>query len=160
MYDGFGRRAQKTVNSASTQFLYDLWNPIQELQAGTPSANLLTGLRIDEYFQRTDSAGALNYLTDILGSTLALTDPSGTIQTSYSYEPFGSTTTSGASSANPFQFTGRENDGTGLDYYRARYYSPTFQRFIAQDPIVCVAKYNSSCGRGVKEAVAVFSPAV
>jgi len=31
--------------------------------------------------------------------------------------------------------TGRENDGTGLYFYRARYYSPTYQRFIAQDPI-------------------------
>jgi len=37
--------------------------------------------------------------------------------------------------ANPHQFTSRENDGTGLYFYRARYYSPTFQRFIAQDPI-------------------------
>lgn len=35
----------------------------------------------------------------------------------------------------PYQFTGRENDGTALYYYRARYYSPTFQRFIAQYPI-------------------------
>jgi len=33
------------------------------------------------------------------------------------------------------EFTGRENDGTGLYFYRARYYNPTFQRFIAQDPI-------------------------
>src|SRR5579875_2894593 len=31
--------------------------------------------------------------------------------------------------------SGRENDGAGLYSYRARYYSPTFQRFIAQDPI-------------------------
>jgi len=38
--------------------------------------------------------------------------------------------------------TGRENDGTGLSgvegglyYYRARYYSPTLQRFISEDPI-------------------------
>jgi RHS repeat-associated protein len=31
--------------------------------------------------------------------------------------------------------TGRENDGTGVYFYRARYYSATFQRFIAQDPI-------------------------
>jgi RHS repeat-associated protein len=38
-------------------------------------------------------------------------------------------------SANPYQFTGRENDGTGLYFYRARYYSPTFQRFVSQDPI-------------------------
>jgi RHS repeat-associated protein len=31
--------------------------------------------------------------------------------------------------------TGRENDGTGLYYYRARYYSPTLQRFLGEDPI-------------------------
>ncbi|MGH2459980.1 MAG: RHS repeat-associated core domain-containing protein [Chloroflexota bacterium] len=32
-----------------------------------------------------------------------------------------------------FLDTGRENDG-GLDYDRARYYSPTLQRFISEDP--------------------------
>jgi RHS repeat-associated protein len=31
--------------------------------------------------------------------------------------------------------TGRENDATGLYFYRARYYSPTYQRFVSQDPI-------------------------
>jgi len=42
---------------------------------------------------------------------------------------------SGAANGSSYQFTGRENDGTGLYFYRARYHSPTFQRFIAQDPI-------------------------
>ena len=136
MYDGLGRRMSKTVSGSTSQFLYDRLNPVEELDASNaPTANLLAGLRIDEYFQRTDSAGARDYLTDILGSTLGLADSSGTIQTSYTYEPFGNTTTSGAPSTNPFQLTGRENDGTGLDYYRARYYSPSFQRFIGQDPI-------------------------
>ncbi len=69
-----------------------------------------------------------------LGSTLALADSSGALDTTYSYEPFGNTTIS-VSSGNPYQFTGRENDDTGLYYYRARYYSPTFQRFVSQDPI-------------------------
>ena len=41
----------------------------------------------------------------------------------------------GEASDNPFQYTGRENDGTGLYYYRARYYSPELQRFISRDPI-------------------------
>lgn len=50
-------------------------------------------------------------------------------------EPFGKTAVSGAASANPLQYTGRESDGTGLYYYRARYYSPTFQRFISEDPL-------------------------
>lgn len=136
IYDALGRRMSKSIAASTTAILYDGFNPVQELDASdTPSANLLTGAQIDEYFQRSDSVGARSYLSDNLGSTLALTDATGAIQTQYAYEPFGNTTTSGASSFNSYQYTGRENDATGLYYYRARYYSPTLQRFIAQDPI-------------------------
>ena len=65
---------------------------------------------------------------------MALTDPTGAVQTEYTYEPFGKTTATGASSSNPFQYTGRENDGTGLYYHRMRYYSPQLQRFVSEDP--------------------------
>ncbi len=57
------------------------------------------------------------------------------MKTTYSYDPFGNVTISGEASDNPFQYTGRENDGTGLHYYRARYYSSELQRFISEDPI-------------------------
>lgn len=107
---------------------------MQELQNGSPSANILTALRTDEYFARTDSSGAANFLADAFGSTLALTNSSGSLTTQYSYDPFGKVTVSGQTSANPYQFTGRENDGTGLYYYRFRYYHPTLQRFTKQDP--------------------------
>ena len=134
-YDAFGRRRSKTIGGTTTQFLYDGLNSVQELAAGTPTANLLPGLGIDEYFTRTDSAGVRNYLTDALGSSVALSDGSGTVQTSYTYEPFGSLSTSGAATSNTFGFTGREADATGLQFYRARYYDPKLQRFIQQDPI-------------------------
>jgi RHS repeat-associated protein len=134
-YDGVGRRRSKTIGGTTTQFLYDGLNPVQELSGGSPVANLLTGLGIDEYFTRTDSAGVRNYLTDALGSSVALADGAGSVQTEYSYEPFGGTTTSGASTTSAFGFTGREADGTGLYYYRARYFDPRLQRFIAEDPI-------------------------
>lgn len=39
------------------------------------------------------------------------------------------------SSANAFQFTGRENDGTGLNAYRARFHNPILQRFVSEDPL-------------------------
>jgi RHS repeat-associated protein len=138
-YDAFGRWQSK-VTSATTQYLYDGLNPVQELGAGSNpplNANLLTGLRIDEYFARTDSSGNVSsFMRDALGSTVGLVGSAGTIATSYTYQPFGATTVSGAANGNVYQFTGRENDGTaGLYYYRARYYSPSYQRFAAQDPI-------------------------
>ena len=58
VYDPFGRPMSKTIGGTATSFLYDGLNPVQELQSGTPSANMLTGLGIDEYFQRTDASGA------------------------------------------------------------------------------------------------------
>jgi len=104
-------------------------------------ANMLTGFKVDEYFVRTEPSccGSLSYLTDALGSTIALVDSTGTTQYNYQYEPFGNTgsTIYNVNTTNPYQFTGRENDdfGFGMYFYRARYYSPTFQRFVSQDPI-------------------------
>src|SRR5262249_47223749 len=113
-YDGVGRRRSKLVGGVSTAFLYDGLNTVQELIGGSPSANIVAGLGIDEWFTRTDSVGAHHLLRDALGGTLALTDGSGAVQTEYTYEPFGKTSTSGAANGNGLQFTGRENDGTGL----------------------------------------------
>jgi RHS repeat-associated protein len=64
-----------------------------------------------------------------------LADSTGALQTQYTFEPFGNTTVTGASTTNTFAFTGRELDATGLYFYRARYYSPSLQRFISEDPI-------------------------
>jgi len=107
---------------------------VQELSGSMPTANLLTG-GMDEYFTRTDSVGVWNFMTDALGNTAALTDVTGTVQTQYTFDPFGNTTQGGASSANSFAYTGRENDGSGLYFLRARYYIPAIGRFISEDPI-------------------------
>jgi RHS repeat-associated protein len=134
-YDGLGRRRAKTVSGSSSSFLYDGLNTVQELVGGSPSGNILAGLGIDEWLTRTDSAGTRHFLTDVLGSTVALADGAGAIQTEYTYSPFGQTTVSGSPSSNPYQFTGRETDGTDLLSYRARYVDSRLQRFISEDPI-------------------------
>ncbi|HEY6254148.1 MAG TPA: RHS repeat-associated core domain-containing protein, partial [Candidatus Angelobacter sp.] len=130
-YDAFGRRIK---NRAGTSFLYDGANAAQELSGSTVTANLLSG-GIDEVFIRTDTSGAFTPLKDALGSTIALVDSSGSLQTSYTYDPFGNTSVTGTSNANEFQYTGRENEGNGLYFYRARYYSPLLGRFINEDPL-------------------------
>jgi RHS repeat-associated protein len=134
-YDSFGRRTGRTVNGTTTNFVYDGLNPVQEKAGATVNANLLTGLGIDEFFTRTDSVGVRSLLPDALGSTVALGDGTGTLQTQYTYEPFGFVSQTGAASTNSYKYTGREDDGSGLFYYRARYYQPRFQRFISEDPI-------------------------
>ena len=122
-----------TINGKATNYLYDGSNVVQELSGGTVTANILGGLNVDERFQRSDSQGPADFLTDQLGGTNAVAGPSGAFIAQYTYDPYGNTTATG-SSTNPYQYTGRENDGTGLYYYRARYYNPSIGRFISEDP--------------------------
>ncbi|MBI3359130.1 MAG: RHS repeat protein, partial [Nitrospirae bacterium] len=134
MYDALGRRISKTINGVTTKYLYDGNDIVAEIKNGVVTATYLRSLNIDEPFMRTTATGQEFYHADALGSVMALTDSTGAIKTTYTYDPFGNTTVTGTST-NPFQYTGRENDGTGLYYYRARYYSPTLQRFLGEDPI-------------------------
>jgi YD repeat-containing protein len=97
-YDSFGRRTGKTINATTTNFVYDGLNPVQEKNGATVTANLLTGLGIDEFFTRTDGVGVRSLLPDALGSTVALGDGTGMLQTQYTYEPFGVATQTGLAS--------------------------------------------------------------
>jgi RHS repeat-associated protein len=133
-YDALGRRTSKVVGSAASQFLYDGNDVAAEIGGGAVGANYLRSLNIDEPFIRQTGTGNEFYHTDALGSALALSNAQGNSGATYTYEPFGKTTVTGTSS-NAFQFTGRENDGTGLYYLRARYYQPRVQRFMSEDPI-------------------------
>jgi RHS repeat-associated protein len=130
-YDGFGRRAAKTINGINTGFVYDGLNLVRELAGGAPKADLLTGLRIDEVFARTQSAVTSSFLTDALGSTVSLTDGNGARTTNYTYEPYGAATQAGAPNENAQRFTGREDDRL-LVYFRSRYYLPPCGRFISE----------------------------
>ena len=135
-YDALGRRTEKAINGRTVQYLYDGLDIVQEIESGAVSINYIRTLNIDEPLARVKADGSVRYYQqDALGSVIAMTDDTGVVKTQYSYDPFGGVTISGESSDNPFQYTGRENDNTGLYYYRARYYSPEIQRFISEDPI-------------------------
>jgi len=139
-YDASGRRVAKTVNGVATSFLYDGANIVQETQAGSVNP-VLTGLRVDERFARNEGSSRRYFLVDALGSTIALADSSATLVARYKYDPYGNVAMSGSSS-NPYQYAGRENDGNGLYYYRARYYIPGMARFASEDPMGLIAGAN------------------
>jgi len=144
-YDPLGRRSTRTIGSTTTKYLYDGLNAVQEMDGSLSTiANLITGLGLDETFVRTDGAGTVSLLADALGSIVALANASGAIATQYTYGPFGQVSVTGAPSTNSSQFTGRENDGTGLYYYRSRYYSPGLGRFISDDPVGLVGGINAT----------------
>jgi RHS repeat-associated protein len=139
-YDGEGRRISKTVNGITTTYTYDGLQVVAEQQQSGPVTTQLAGGLDEVFFRKTTSGGnsQLEYLlTDALGSTWGLADSTGNVNTNYQYDIFGQTQQSGQTSAtnNSLQFAGRENDGTGLYYYRNRYYSPSLRCFISRDPL-------------------------
>jgi RHS repeat-associated protein len=131
-YDPLGRRVSKTINGISSQFVYDGIDVTAEIESGAVGANYLRSLSMDQPFIRQVGVEKEHYHVDALGSSLVLSNTTGGPVAEYGYEPFGKTTASGSSS-NVFQYTARENDGTGLYHYRARYYSPSSSRFLGSD---------------------------
>ena len=123
------------MNGVATQFLYDGLDIAQQVEA-QGSTSYLRSLALDEMLGVANPDGSFFLTAGALGSTLAAIDASGNAVTEYTYGRFGAASATDPAFPNPFRFTGRERDGpTGLYYYRARYYHPTLQRFISEDPI-------------------------
>ena len=141
-YDSLGRRISKAIGGEAAQFAYDGNDIIAEIKGGTVGTTYLRSLNIDEMFGFLRQDGSYFSIYDGLGSTLALTNQAGTPAVQYTYEPFGKTQSSDPSFVSPFQFTGRENDGTGFYYYRFRYYFPVLHRFSSEDPLGFLAGFN------------------
>ncbi|MBS4095484.1 MAG: hypothetical protein KGZ83_01430, partial [Sulfuricella sp.] len=134
-YDAIGRRIEKTVNGQSVGYLYDGSQAIAELVGSSVAAAYHPGTQIDEILARYTAAGQKTLLQDALGSVIAQSAEDGSTATRYAYSPYGEAQAIGPDEGSPLQYTGRENDGTGLYYYRARYYDPLLKRFISEDPI-------------------------
>lgn len=143
-YDAFGRRRSKGIAGYNaTYYHYDGLNIVRETYGGSPQT-FWTGLGLDETFSRPGGAdGPMYFLTDDLNSTVQLTNSAGGFVRSYDYDVYGNSAFNDGGypippfpgDANHQEYAGRENDGTGLLYMRARYYNPKFGRFISSDPL-------------------------
>lgn len=136
-YDPFGRRIQKSSPSGTTTYVYDDDNIIEELtgSTGTLSERYTYGPGVDEPLVGQRQPKIFYYEADGLGSVTSLTDPTGAVAATYTYDSFGFMTNSTGSATNWYRYTGRQFDSdTALYYYRARYYDPTTGRFLNEDP--------------------------
>ena len=139
-YDAFGRRESFDDFGIVTSYIYDTLLAVQTSSNTSPasSQNFFTTPGGDVLAYQETSGSTTNTfvpLTDVLGSTLGLVNSSGSIASSWKYEPFGVPTPSGQASKYQYLFAGMEYDPTGLDHTYARYYSPRLQRFLSEDPL-------------------------
>lgn len=86
-----------------------------------------------------DTTGATKtYHPNHQGSTVALTDGSGTVTDRVEYAPYGGVTSRMGLSDTPFLLHGAMGvmtESSGMIYMRARYYNPRLMRFLNADPI-------------------------
>jgi RHS repeat-associated protein len=107
-------------------------------------SKFLHGAGMDEPLQVDSATLSASYLQDRLGSTSQLLDSAnGSVKTRYDYKSYGKLEGGLANpeSRNPFTYTAREDDGTSLMYYRARYYDPELEAFISEDPLGGAQRY-------------------
>jgi RHS repeat-associated protein len=135
VYDGQGRRAQKTAGGITRTYIYDGEDILEERLSSGPVYRYVHGPGIDQPFARV-SGGAVvaYYLADHLGSIVQETDSAGVVSLTREYDPYGNLIQ--GTSTGGYAYTAREWDPeVNLYYYRARYYDPKVGRFLSEDPI-------------------------
>jgi len=132
-WGALGRRVRRTHGAEDTKLSYDGLDVVMDDDNGTLT-KYLNGERIDNKLRQTTGSATSYFLADHLGSSNGLTDSTGALTASSSYDSFGNPSNSNFPSR--YQFTGREYDAfSGLQFSRARFYDPKLGRFISEDPI-------------------------
>jgi RHS repeat-associated protein len=135
-YDPFGRRIKKSSSSGTSIYLYDGPNVAEEVdQSGNALARYVQDSGVDQVRAELRSGATSYYEADGLGTVTSLSNASGALAQTYTFDSFGNQTASSGSLTNPYRYTAREFDSeTNLYYNRARYYDPSLGRFLSEDP--------------------------
>ena len=145
VYDPRNRVVRRTTDGTARNLTYDGWNLIEERDgSGALQQVYVHGANTDELLAKITTAGVVYYHADALGSTVALTNETGNLVESYTYDAFGTPSIRNGSGLslpvsgfeNRFLFTGRELlRDAGIYDYRNRVYSSSLGRFLQTDPI-------------------------
>jgi RHS repeat-associated protein len=131
-YRGDGLRDSRTVGISTTTFTWDIAAGIPVvLDDGSRYIYGAHGL-----IAQVEGSDWYYFLSDGLGSTMAITDDVGTVVRDYTYDVYGEVTGGSGTVDSEFQFAGEQVDGsTGLQYLRNRYYDMESGTFISRDPM-------------------------
>jgi len=140
-YDGDGSRVSKTVAGVTTTYLVDTNNPTgyaqvaEELQGGQVTRQYAYGSDLISERQLIGGQWALSYYGyDGHGSVRSLTDASGAVTDTYTYDAFGTLISRTGTTPNEYLYAGERYDAeTGMYHLRARYMDPSMGRFRTMD---------------------------
>ncbi len=143
-YDDQNRRIRKTVGAVVNNYLYQGEDILAEYANGWAAATgfithgATTDVPLAWQPAASDPIGPRYFHQDGLGSIVAMSTTAGTTDTER-FDAWGAKLL-GSGAIPIYGYTGREQDGTpttgtGMIYYRARYYDPANGRFTQRDPI-------------------------
>ncbi len=138
-YDDDGNRVEAVTASGTRRFLIDSENNTQlsqVLEETDGSGSVQAHYSYGNDLLAMNTGGGISFpVRDPLGSTSALTNPSGAITDRYQYDAYGNTIASMGGTVNPYRYRGERIDAdSGLYQMRARYYNPAQGRFVSRDP--------------------------
>ncbi len=130
-----GDRLSRTLNGTTWSYLYSKEDILKVVQPGG-SLTLTQGPGIDDVLAETVDGTTLYAYKNMLSSVTALFDSRGSVANFYPYDAWGNTSTwpDPATDPNPCGYTGREWDAVAMYYYRYRFYSSAYGRFLHLDP--------------------------
>jgi RHS repeat-associated protein len=134
-YDGDGLRMSKTVAGETTAFAWDESYELPLLLQGGDTSYIYgpSGQPIEQITGTTSTY----LLGDQQGSTRLLTDSSGAVVGTYTYDAWGNATSHTGEASSSLQYDGQYTDAeTGYQYLRARYYDPGTGSLLTRDPLV------------------------
>ena len=145
-YDAEGNLVSRTQSGQTTRYSVDPSGAMsQQLIEHRPDGSKTfyvygPGLLYEESFNAAGTSLATrSYHYDQVGSTIALSDSTGTVTGRLEYTAYGVTSYTSGMVDTKFRYNGvagvQTDLGTGLLQMRARWYSPSLGRFLSEDPI-------------------------
>ncbi|MBU1737102.1 MAG: chitobiase/beta-hexosaminidase C-terminal domain-containing protein [Proteobacteria bacterium] len=141
-YNADGQRLASVNKGIETRYLLDVIGEMEFVLAEMDDSNAVSKYYIygDGLLYSIDGTTGerLYFHYDPIGSTVAITDATGSVTDKYSYLPFGELNRSETTHDNPFLYVGKfgvMQEPTGLQFMRARFYDPGTRRFMSKDPV-------------------------
>jgi len=134
-YDPDGIRVAKSTGTVITRYLVDKNRDYAQVLEETDNGSLTVSYVYGDDLISQNRGSSYYYLYDGQMSTRQLTDGSGNVANTYTYDAFGIVLNQAGVVANNYMYTGEQYDSNaGFYYLRARYYNQGVGRFVTVDP--------------------------